>query len=212
MSSEPTAFVVDDDKSVRTGIGILLKSVSIKVEAYASGVEFLESYDPFRPGCLIMDVRMPEISGLELQKKLNMLDYTIPIIIISGYGNIPLSVQAMELGAVTFLEKPLEEQALLESVQKAFSKDAQARKEWTEQVAIKERLGRLSQREREVLNLVVVGKSNKMIADELEISEKTIDFHRANMKKKLDVDSVAELVRIVAASKPKHSQDAVLRQ
>ncbi|MFC1782137.1 response regulator transcription factor [Planctomycetota bacterium] len=202
MSSEPTAFVVDDDESVRTGIEILLKSVGIKVETYASGVAFLESYDPFQPGCLIVDVRMPEISGLELQKKLNMLDYTIPVIIVTGYGNVPMSVQAMVEGAVVFLEKPLEEQALLESVQKAFSMDAQARKEWTEQAAIKERLGRLSQREREVLNLVVTGRGNKTIAYELGISEKTIDFHRANIKKKLDIDSVAELVRIVGASKP----------
>jgi len=202
MNSEPTAFIVDDDKSVCTGIEILLKSMGIKVETYTSGLEFLESYDPFRPGCLIVDVRMPEISGLDLQKKLNALDYTIPIIIITGYGTVPMSVQAMELGAITFLEKPLEEQALLESVQKAFSKDAEARKEWTEQAAIKERLGRLSQREREVLDLVVIGRCNKKIADELGISEKTIDFHRANIKKKLDMDSVAELVRIVVASKP----------
>jgi two-component system response regulator FixJ len=210
MSSEPTAFVVDDDESVCTGIEILLKSLGIKVESYSSGIEFMESYDPFRPGCLIVDVRMPEISGLELQKQLKSQDYAIPIIIITGYGDIPMAVQAMEMGAVTFLEKPLDEQSLLEGVQKAFAMDAKARKEWATQATIKKRLDKLSQREREVLNLVVAGRSNKKIAVELGISEKTVDFHRANIKKKMEVDSATELVRIVTASKIEQYQDTVL--
>ena len=209
MNSEPTAFIVDDDESVCVGLKILLESMGIKVECYASSVDFLESYDPYRPGCVIMDVRMPEMSGLELQKKLNEFDYTIPIIIITGYGDVPTAVKAMEMGALILLEKPLEEQVLLESVQKALAKDAKARKEWTEQTAVKERLDALSQREREVLNLVVAGKSNKKIAIELGISEKTVDFHRANIKEKTRVNSVAELVQLVTALKTEHLQMAV---
>lgn len=202
MNLEPTVFIVDDDEAIRTGLEILLKSVRIKTEAFSCALAFLESYDPLRPRCLIMDVRMPDISGLELQQKLCALDYTIPVIIMSGYASVAMSVKAMRMGAATFLEKPMEEQALIESVQEAFARDRRDRKRWLEHRSIKKRLGGLSIREREVLNLVVLGKPNKRIALDLGITEKTVDFHRANIREKTGTDSTAELVRLAVAVQP----------
>ena len=212
MSSEPTVFIVDDDESVRTGLEILFKSMGIKFETYACGVEFLQHYDPLRPGCLIIDVRLPDISGLDLQQKLKMLDYVVPIIIITGYANVSMAVGAMENGAMIFLEKPLEEQVLLENVQKAFVKDAEARKEQARQTTLKKRMDALSEREQEVLHLVVAGKSNKKMAAELGISEKTVDFHRANIKEKTGLETVAELVQLVMTLKTERLRDTVFSQ
>lgn len=201
--SEPTVFVVDDDASMLKGLRLLMKSVGLKVETYQKGQEFLDSYDPARPGCLVLDVRMPDMSGLELQETLGKNNIPIPVIIITGYGEVPTAVSAMKRGAVDFLEKPFNDQVLVDQIQKAIAKDAQSRQAKTQQQAVSVRLALLSAREREVMDLVIAGKLNKVIARELGISPKTVEFHRSHIMKKMKVHSVAELVALVISAAPK---------
>ena len=200
--SEPTVFIVDDDPSVLKGLSRLMKSVKLKVEAYSSAQEFLDSYNPVQPGCLLIDMRMPGISGLELQEILQSRNILIPTIIITGYGEVTDAVQAMKKGAIDFIEKPFNGQYLLDQVHKAIAEDAQIRKKQAQQQVVSASLALLTPREREVMDLVITGKANKVIALELGLSMKTVEFNRAHMMKKMKVDSVAELVDLfISATK-----------
>ena len=200
--SEPTVFVVDDDPAVLRGLRLLMKSVKLNVETYSSAQEFLDSYNPVQPGCLLIDMRMPGISGLELQEILQSRNILIPTIIITGYGEVTDAVQAMKKGAIDFIEKPFNGQYLLDQVHKAIAEDAQIRKKQAQQQVVSASLALLTPREREVMDVVVTGKANKVIALELGLIMKTVEFHRAQMMKKMKVDSVAELVDLfISATK-----------
>jgi len=200
--SEPTVFIVDDDPSVLEGLRLLMKSVKLNVKTYSSAQEFLDSYNPDRPGCLLIDMRMPGISGLELQEILQSRNILIPTIIITGCGEVMDAVQAMKKGAIDFIEKPFNGQYLLDQVHKAIAEDAQIRKKQAQQQVVSASLALLTPRERQVMDLVIAGKANKVIARELGLSMKTVEFHRAHMMKKMKVNSVAELVDLfISATK-----------
>jgi FixJ family two-component response regulator len=194
-SPPPTVFVVDDDPSVRKSLARLLRSAGFAVETWASAREFLESNRLPGPGCLVLDVQMPGLNGLELQEKLEGTDRNLPIVFITGHGDIPTSVKAMKAGAVDFLPKPFQDEDLLRAIRKAIARDTQQRIARAEFEAISARHATLTPREREVMALVVTGRLNKQIAAELGTSEKTIKVHRHRVMEKMQVDSVADLVR-----------------
>ncbi|MBN2563755.1 MAG: response regulator transcription factor [Phycisphaerae bacterium] len=196
MEAEATVFVVDDDPGVRKGLSMLIKSVGLNVEAYPGAQAFLDACEPTRPGCLVLDVRMPGMSGLELQEKLAAQQITLPVIILTGHADVPMAVRAMQAGAIDFIEKPFREQVLLDRIQQAIEQDRAKRREQVERIGIKARLDRLTPREREVLDLVVAGKHNKATAAELGVSPKTVEFHRSRIMDKLKANSVADLVRM----------------
>jgi two-component system response regulator FixJ len=196
---KPTVFIVDDDPAVQKGLRLLMKSVRMNVEAYLGAEEFLDSYNPARSGCLLVDVRMPGMSGLELQEKLREKKISIPVIMITGYGDVSVAVKAMKKGALDFLEKPFRGQVILERIREAFAEDARIRHKQADQEAIAARLETLTPRERQVMDLVIDGKPNKVIALELDVSRKTVEFHRSNVMKKMQVDSVAQLVRLLTS-------------
>jgi two-component system response regulator FixJ len=194
----PTVFVIDDDASVRKSLSRLLGSMGFAVETFASAELFLdrEHYDGV--GCIILDVRMPGLSGMELQDELTKADYSMPIVFITGHGDIPMSVQAMEKGAADFLSKPFDDEELLQAVKKAIEKDGKARENRAEAHDICRRIELLTPREQEVLRYVITGMLNKQIALKLDIAEKTVKVHRGRIMEKPCVDSVAELVRLAA--------------
>jgi two-component system, LuxR family, response regulator FixJ len=192
-----TVFVIDDDEAVRNSLRFLLKSVGIPAQTLPSATEFLQSYQPNQPGCLVLDVRMPGMSGLELQQQLNVRGATIPVIFITGHGDIPMAVEAMQHGAFDFLQKPFRDQDLIDRIQRALAKDAQTRTALKEHEHIRERLETLTPRERAVLGLVVQGKANKVVAYELGISQRTVEIHRARVMEKTGASSLAQLVRMV---------------
>ncbi len=194
--SEALVLVVDDDDSVRKALARLIRSVGLNVETFASAREFLAREPHPGPACLILDVRMPGLSGLDLQKELAASGSTLSVIFITGHGTIPMSVQAMKAGAVEFLEKPFDDQTLIDAVHEALRKDQQARQNKTELKEIHERVNSLTPREREVFALVVTGKLNKQIAFELGTNEKTVKAQRAQVMKKMQADSLADLVRL----------------
>ena len=196
MATEATVFVVDDDAAMRESLRFLVESVGLDVETFERAEDFLERYDPELPGCLILDVRMPEVSGLELQERLAECGSGLPIIMVTGYGDVPMAVRAMRNGAVDFIEKPFSDQHLIDRVQEAIARDRLRRTERKGRESVARRVSTLSAREREVLDLVVTGKANKVIANDLGLSPKTIEVHRARLMKKLNVSSVAELVRL----------------
>ena len=192
-----TVFVVDDDPSVRKGLGRLLKASGYVVETFDSAHEFLQTApDCTGPACLVLDVKLPGLSGLDLQDQLQQREYAMPIVFITGHGDIPMSVKAMKTGAIDFLTKPFDEEDLLKAVQKALKKDIANRLDMNEIQNILQRLKSLSPREYEILTYVITGMLNKQIAYALDISEKTVKIHRGRVMKKLGVDSVAELVRL----------------
>ena len=192
----PIVFVVDDDKAVRKSLERLIKSVGLTVQAFSSALEFLESDPSAGPSCLVLDVRMPGLSGIDLQKELGKMGYTIPIIFITGYGDIPMSVRTMKRGATDFLTKPFNDQDLLDAIHRAIEKDKQTRREQDEIGTIQQRVDSLTPREREVFSLVVTGMLNKQIAYDLGMSEKTVKVHRSRVMDKMQADSLAELVRL----------------
>ncbi len=194
---KPIVYVVDDDDAVRSAIRLLLKSVGLPVTHFASPAEFLAAYDDEQPGCLLLDVRMPQMNGLELQQRLNRRGAIIPVVFISGHADIPMAVEAMQHGAFDFLQKPFRDQDLLDRVQRAFERDAANRRQLREVGQIRERLESLTAREREVLHLVVAGKLNKVIAAELNVSPRTVEIHRARVMEKMEAKSLAQLVRMV---------------
>jgi two-component system, LuxR family, response regulator FixJ len=198
-----TVYVVDDDDAVRDSLRLLLKSAGIPCEAFGSAQEFLGGYDPAQPGCLVLDVRMPGMSGLEMQTELNLRGATIPVIFITGHGDIPMAVEAMQHGAFDFLQKPFRDQELLDRVQRALTRDTENRARLRHTDRIRERLATLSPREREVLDLVTQGKANKMVAGDLGVSQRTVEIHRAHVMQKMEAGSLAELVRMMMAVAPR---------
>ena len=195
MEQQPTVFVVDDDPAVRKGIQFLVDSVNLPFADFSSAQEFLNDYDPTCPGCLILDMRMPKMGGLDLQDELNKCDYTLPIIFLTGHGNISASVKALKAGAFDFIEKPPQNQLLLDTIQKALRKDAQDRLLMQHKRRLQAKFSSLSDSGRDILKMIAEGQSNKTIAFKKGLSEKTIEYHRAKIMKKLEVNSVQELTK-----------------
>jgi FixJ family two-component response regulator len=193
----PTIFVVDDDEGVRNSLRFLLKSVGLVARSLASASEFLEVYRPNQPGCLVLDVRMPGMSGLELQQQLNLRGATIPVIFITGHGDVPMAVEAMQHGAFDFLQKPFRDQDLIDRIQRALERDSRSRTALAQHDKIRARLASLTPREREVLALMTRGKPNKVMAAELGVSQRTVEIHRARVMEKSGAASLAQLVRMV---------------
>ena len=197
--TEPTVFIVDDDEAVRDSIQELVHSVGLNAEVYASAHQYLETFDPERPGCLVLDVRMAHMSGRALQAKLNEMHARIPIVFISGYGDIPMAVKAMKAGAVDFVQKPYHDQQLLDSINEALRRDAALRHGSVDHSEFEKRLRLLTEREREVMEWVVKGLSSKVIAQQLGISSRTVEAHRSRLLDKLAVGSLAELIHLIGA-------------
>jgi len=193
---KPIVFVIDDDALVRSAIEDLLRSVGLQVETFGSTQEFLRSKRPDAPGCLVLDVRLPGLSGLEFQHTLIESGVHLPIIFISGHGDIPMSVRAMKLGAVEFLTKPLREQELLDVIQMGIERDRLRRQEAKVVAELRERFDSLTSREREVLSLVITGRPNKQIAFQLDLSEMTVKVHRSQIMRKMRAKSLVDLVRM----------------
>lgn len=193
----PTIHVVDDDPALRHSLAFLLESLGQPVECYPSAEAFLVARRPGRPGCVVLDVRMPGMSGLELQTLLNRAGDKLGIVFLSGHGDIPMAVQAMQDGAVHFLEKPCNDQALLDAVGRALARSIAACGRAAATHAIRRRMDTLTQREKDVMALVVQGKPNKVIAFDLDISIKTVEVHRAHVMEKMQADSVADLTRML---------------
>jgi len=203
----PTIYVVDDDEGVRNSLRFLLKSVGLSARTLASAREFLETYRPGQPGCVVLDVRMPGMSGLELQQQLNLRGATIPVIFITGHGDIPMAVEAMQHGAFDFLQKPFRDQDLIDRMQRALERDARQRAALTQYERIRARFQSLTPREREVLSLMTSGKPNKVMAADLGVSQRTVEIHRARVMEKTGAASLAQLVRMAMdlESQPKNS-------
>jgi len=193
---EPTVFIVDDDAAIRRSLRFLIESSGLSVETYGTAEEFLDRYEPERPGCLILDVRMPGMSGLNLQEELVARRAELPIIVVTGYAEVPMAVRALRKGARDFIEKPFSDQMLLEKVRDAIASDLEARRRKAERDVAVQLLARLTDREREVLAGVIAGKPNKVIAQELLLQIKTVEAHRAKVMKKLEADSLADLIRL----------------
>lgn len=190
-------YLVDDDEAVRDSLGLLLSSVGLASEIYASALEFLEHFEPQRHACLVADIRMPGLSGLELQQRLNEQHADIPIIFITGHGDVPMAVTAMKSGAADFIQKPFRDQDLIDRIGKALELDRARRASRAEGDAIRERLALLTPRETEVMRRVVKGQANKVIAMDLGVSQRTVELHRARVMRKLRMRSLAELVQAV---------------
>jgi len=193
----PIVFIVDDDEAVRNSLRLLVKSVGLTAAALDSAQEFLASYDPLQPGCLVLDVRMPGMSGLELQQQLNLRGAVIPVIFITGHGDVPMAVEAMQQGAFDFLQKPFRDQDLIDRIQRALEKDRVNRAELGKRSDLRARHEALTPREREVLALVMSGKANKVMAADLGLSQRTVEVHRARVMEKMGASSLAHLVRMV---------------
>ena len=195
--TKPIVFVVDDDLSVRRTTERLIRSIGLEVQTFTSAREFLKSSRPEGPACLVLDVRMPGLSGMDLQRELARSEIHIPIIFITAHGDIPMSVRAMKEGAAEFLTKPFRSRSLLDAVRAAIDRDRAASKERSEIEALRQRYEQLTPREREVLPLVAAGLLNKQVAGKLDTTERTIKFHRAHIMQKTHAESVADLVRMV---------------
>ena len=202
MTSAPVVYVIDDDASFRKAVSRLLRSAGLEVEALASAGEFLERPATDRPACLVLDVRMPGPSGMDLQSALEETGRDIPIVFMTGHGDVSTSVRAMKKGAVDFLEKPFRAPELLACVARGLARSRQSRAEGAERVVVERRFATLTSRERDVLGLVVTGMLNKQIAGELGIAEKTVKIHRGHAMQKMEAGSVAELVRMVQKLRP----------
>jgi two-component system response regulator DctR len=194
--TEPTVFIVDDDEAVLDSIGELVSSVGLAAQSYRSAFDFLETFDPGRPGCLVLDVRMSRMSGLALQEKLEGMGARIPIVFISGHGDIGMAVNAIKAGAVDFVQKPYHHQQLLDAINEALARDAALRAPPGDGGDLASRLGVLTPREREVIDLALKELASKLIGRELGISHRTVELHRSHALEKLGVDSVNELLRL----------------
>jgi FixJ family two-component response regulator len=194
--SEPTVFVVDDDPSARRGLTRLVRAAGLNAESFSSGADFLESEHRDGPGCIVLDVQMPEMTGPELQEELGKADYSMPIVFLSAHADVPITAGAMKKGAVDFLTKPVDAKDLLAAIQESLAQDTENRLQRAETSSIGELIGTLIPREHEVMAYVITGMLNKQIAGHLEISEETVKIHRARVMQKLGVVSVAELVRL----------------
>jgi two-component system response regulator FixJ len=199
--TEPTVYVVDDDPGMLKSLRWLIETLGVPVKTFSRPTSFLDAYEAGQPGCLILDVRMPEMDGLDLQQELNQRGIEIPVIMLSGYGNVPTVVRALKRGAIDFLEKPIDDEILLEQVRRALALDERRREARGPLDAVRQRMTRLTPREREVLWLVVDGLLSKEIASRLHISFRTVEAHRAKIMSKMEAMSVAELVRMVVSAK-----------
>lgn len=199
MTDSPTVFIVDDDPAARDSVATLVQSAGFLAKTFPSAEAFLKEYDRSLPGCLIADIRMLEMSGLELQDRLLSEDCPLPVIIISAYANAPLAVKAMKQGAVNVLEKPCGDSELLDSIRRAIDIDAERRRLRAELDELRARLANLSEDERRVLEAIVAGKANKIIARELNIGLRTVEARRHNVFEKMKADSLAELVKMIVA-------------
>ncbi|HYQ73334.1 MAG TPA: response regulator [Gammaproteobacteria bacterium] len=198
-TQEQTVFIVDDDAGVRDSIQELVESVGLQSKSYDSALAFLDTFDPERTGCLVLDIRMGEMSGLVLQERLNELEARIPVIMLTGHGDVPMAVQALRSGAVDFIQKPYREQALLDCINAALARDAAARQSSSVTDDIEQRLAGLTDREREVLGHILSGLTSKEIARELKVSPRTVDTHRKNLLRKLGAGNVKELMLRLAS-------------
>jgi FixJ family two-component response regulator len=196
IEPKPTVFVIDDDAAIRDALQSLISSMKLHVELFGSAAEFLQRERPDVPSCLVLDVRLPGISGLDFQRKLTEANHSIPVIFITGHGDIPMSVRAMKAGAVEFLTKPFSDQDLLDAIHVALERDRARRQQESEMIILRERFESLTPREQEVLPLVVSGRLNKQIAAELGTSEITVKVHRASMMRKMQADSLPDLVKM----------------
>jgi two-component system response regulator FixJ len=201
QDTRPRVFVIDDDAVVRNSMRWLLESVDLEVETFGSAEAFLDRFEPGLLGCVVLDVRMPGMGGIPLLERLAGRDPDLPIVVVTGHGDVPMAVRAMKLGALDFIQKPFNDQDLLEVVQEALERNAATRRNAAERAAATRRLETLTGREREVLDHLVEGQSNKTIAIDLGISERTVETHRKRVMEKMDVRSLAELVRTVLAVK-----------
>ncbi|MBI3864777.1 MAG: response regulator transcription factor [Planctomycetia bacterium] len=202
MSPQPTVFIVDDDAAVRDSLSLLMHSANLPAETFVGGREFLEQVTGDRPGCLVLDVRMPEVDGLELQRRLAARGSRLPVIMLSGHGDIPMAVEALRAGALDFITKPFDSKALLARVREGIEHDARIRQQKSGNSDADARLARLTPRELEVLKLVVAGLATKAIASELGSSYNTVQNQRASIIKKMQAESTADLVRMVMIARP----------
>jgi RNA polymerase sigma factor (sigma-70 family) len=196
IEQNSTVYVVDDDQAIRHAMELLMRSVGMNYEIFHSGDEFLANHTNDRAGCLVLDIRMPGLGGLELQEKLNEMDSTLPIIFITGHGDVPMAVEAMQKGAVDFIQKPFRDQELLDRIGEAIETDQERRSAREEKAEVLGKIEKLTNRERQVLDLVVTGKPNKVIAYELGVSQRTVEIHRARVMEKMRAKSLADLVRM----------------
>ena len=196
---QPTVFIVDDDEPVRSALRLLMKSVGHATATFGSAQEFLVGYSNQQPGCLVLDVRMPGMSGMQLQQELNRRGATIPVVFITGHGDVPMAVEAMQSGAFDFVQKPFDDRELLDRVVKALAADAIMRAQQIEVDSIRKLLATLTPREREVLGLMVAGKLNKTMAAQLNLSQRTVEVHRSRVMEKMHARSLAQLIRMILA-------------
>jgi len=197
----PTVFLIDDDQAVRDAVGLLIQASGIVVQTFASALDFLDAGAVRRPGCLVLDVRMPGLSGLDLQRQLQLQGHRIPIIFMTGHGDVPMAIRAMKAGAFDFIEKPFQGHVLLARIREALAFDARERARQAHRAEATARLALLSPREREVLDRVVEGQYNKVIAAELGISLSTVEIHRKRVMEKLRAESLSDLIRLLARSR-----------
>ncbi len=199
---EPIVFVVDDDAAICNALRWLIESVNLEVETYESGHEFLETYEPGRPGCVVLDVRMPEMSGLDVQRELEARSIDLPVIILTGYGDMQTAIRAFKSGAVDFVQKPFNNQNLLDAIQRAVRKNVEAVQQNVFNAEVRQRLDILTTGESEVLELILAGNTNSKIADHLGISKKTVEARRAKVMKKMKAESLVDLTRMVVLLEP----------
>lgn len=199
-AQKSTVYIVDDDQAIRHAMELLMRSVGLDYEIFHSGDEFLEAHTNDRAGCLVLDIRMPGLGGLELQEKLLEIGSSLPIIFITGHGDVPMAVEAMQKGAVDFIQKPFRDQELLDRIGEAVKTDRERRSEREQQAEVRNRISKLTNREHEVLDLVVTGKPNKVIAYELGVSQRTVEIHRARVMEKMQAKSLADLVKMHLAT------------
>ena len=202
MNPLAVVYVVDDDHQVRKSLQWLIEPLGLRVVACADALEFFARYDAEATACLVLDVRMPAMSGLDLQDALNARGIRLPIVFISGHADVPMSVRALKAGAFDFLEKPFNGQVLLDSIQRAIARDREIRQAANAEAALRTRLAMLSERERQVMDLVLAGQTNKRIADQLGITVRTVEAHRAHIMEKMQVDSIMLLARMLAPPPP----------
>jgi FixJ family two-component response regulator len=202
-AQDSTVFVIDDDEAVRKALAFLLRTAGLAVETFASAQAFLAGYDPKRRGCLVLDVRMPQMTGLELQQELNARGWRLPAIVITGHGTVPTAIAALRAGAFDFIEKPFRDEVLLESVQRALAFDETARQQQAKRADLERRAALLTPREREIMDLIAEGESNKTIARRLGISFRTVEIHRARVMEKMQARTTSDLIRMAIALEPR---------
>ncbi|WP_369601597.1 response regulator FixJ [Hahella sp. SMD15-11] len=199
VSAEQVVYIVEDDEAVRDSLSMLLEAEGYDVEAFADAQQFLDRYDENMAGCILLDIRMPGMTGMELHRKLIDMQCPLPVIFVTGHGDVPLAVEAMKQGAVDFVQKPYQEKQLLDKIRTAMAQDAEQRDLLQEKKEILKRLETLTPREREIMEMMVEGNANKVIAIELDISQRTVEIHRSRVMQKMGTHSLAQLVRMVLA-------------